>query len=125
MRTAYAPLTKFTFAGVEAIPYPRDLNIIWVCYKSGDVFTAPTTPTKARSLRVVEKGVSIAGISGGCFGSGPGRLKATTKLTYFDSSTLALGQVLYFKLFVEKGDRYASVSKTCTVVPAPPKYGIR
>jgi hypothetical protein len=28
-------------------------------------------------------------------------------------------------LFVEKGDRYASVSKTCTVVPAPPKYGIR
>lgn len=114
----------YSFSDLEGVRYPNDLRYTWVCYLSTDSMTA-TTPTAARALPFVESGVSIPGRSGGCFGSGPGRMRVTTRATYFDSSSLTVGQYVNFRLFVEKGDRFAYITKTCLIATAPEKFNVR
>lgn len=105
-----------------AFPYANDLSYTWTCK---NVEESPAiTYTTVHSLPIVSNESPSNG-SGGCFGTGIGRLQPTSRVIQFQSSNLTVGKYIRFQVFVTKDTRHADTYTDCKVVNPPPKFTVR
>ena len=108
------------------------MNFTWICYLSGEsididdvsslqeVYPDGSPPTL--------DGVEVAPPpSGGCFNTGPGRIKAplSSHTIMFNNSLMPVGNTYYVVLRVTKDKRVRTYKQRITIAKAPPPFNIR
>ena len=99
--------------------YPQQassLRFTWLCRRSSETFTVPPS--------IVDYPNANSNASGGCYGYGPGKLSATTKVLVVDVDKMDEGQTYVFELFFTNGVRSSKAVHRLSIFPRT-KFFIR
>ena len=98
------------------------MNFTWLCKKRNESFPNLSVPIPVVSLT---PGLGQGG-SGGCFGTGVGRLNSNTAVVNLSTSAMNVGEFYDIKLIVQKDTRYDDFVQEIKIVNGnPPEVTIR
>lgn len=100
------------------------MRFTWLCKKENETFPVYTNPAKAPIIRLPLP--NTAPNSGGCFGTGIGRLEPKTLKVSLDTTYMKLNGFFTVKLYVDKETRNGTFEQTMKIVQgAPPTLQIK